>query len=151
MARVGVARLRGNRGAYVDGLTEARAALASLPEAFREVAAETIGTGSQMIFDESQRRVPVDKSTLKNSGGRNVRPDGLQASVGYGDYKAKWVQFGTNDTPAQDFLWAGFRKGARFVRKEMKGWTEKAGRKVSVRAKKGKGAKESLALAKTRR
>lgn len=151
MARVGVARLRGKRGVYIDGLTEAKAAIASLPEAFREVASDTIEIGSRIILTEAIRKVPEDKGTLKNSLGRNVREDGLQASIGAGDYKAKFLEFGTDDTRAQPFLFPAYRKGARFVRSQMKGWTEKAGKKVSVRGKINKTAKAKLLAAKGRK
>ena len=89
MARVGVQRLRGNKkGYYVDGLTQAKKALAALPEAFREQAAKTIGEGSQIILSEAQQRAPVGDDPLKPghirlkpSLGREVRGDGLQAAV----------------------------------------------------------------------
>lgn len=151
MARVGVARMRGNKGVYIDGLTEARAALASLPEAFREAAADTIEIGSRIILIEAARRVPVDTRKLKDSLGRNVRADGLQAAIGSGDYKAKFVEFGTDDTRAQPFLWPAYRKGVRFVRIQMKGWTEKAGMKVRVRGRVNKTAKIKATAAKGRK
>ena len=64
--RVGVQRLHGgNKGYYVDGLTQAKKALASLPEAFREVAADTIEIGSRIILTEAHSRAPVGWEALR--------------------------------------------------------------------------------------
>lgn len=141
MARVGVQRIRGNKkGYYVDGLTQAKKALASLPEAFREQAAKTIDGGSQIILREAQSRAPVGDDPLKPghirlkpSLGREVRGDGLQAAVGSGDFTAKWVEFGTTKNAAKPFLWPAYLLGARYVRKAMRGWAAKAGEKVRTR------------------
>lgn len=140
MARVGVQRLRGNKkGYYVDGLTQAKKALAALPEAFREQAAKTIGEGSQIILSEAQQRAPVGDDPLKPghirlkpSLGREVRGDGLQAAVGSGDFTAKWVEFGTTKNAAKPFLYPAYRIGARFIRRQMKNWAVRAGEKVRV-------------------
>jgi len=125
----------GNNPVRVDGLTEAKAALAFLPEAFRQVAAETIDTGTAIMESEAHNRVPYDEGDLDASIGRNVREDGLQASVGASDIAARFTELGTVDTPAQPWLRPAFRTGARFIRREMKDWTEKAGQRVRVRAK----------------
>lgn len=140
--RVGVQRLRGNKGYYVDGLTQAKKALAALPEAFREVAAKSIDEGSRIILKEAQGRAPVGDDPLKPghirlkpSLGREVRGDGLQAAVGSGDFTAKWVEFGTKKNAAKPFLWPAYRIGARYVRKAMRGWAKAAGEKVRTRQK----------------
>lgn len=120
----------------IDGLTEVNAALAALPEAFREVVAQTFEVGGVIIEGEADARVPVDEGDLKASLGRNTREDGLQVTVGSGDPKARWVEFSTIDTPAQPFLWPGFRIGARFVRKQMRlSWVSDAARKLRLRTK----------------
>ena len=106
----------------LEGFTEAKAALAALPEEFRAVAADTIEVGAAIIEGEAGARVPVDEGDLKASLGTNIRADRLQADVGFGDFKAAWVEFGTNDTPAQPSLWPGFQIGARYVRKQMRTW-----------------------------
>lgn len=120
----------------IDGLSEVNAALAELPEAFREVVAQTFEVGGAIIEGEADARVPVDEGDLKASLGRNMREDGLQVSIGSGDPKARWVEFATVDTPAQPFLWPGFRIGARFVRKQMRlSWVSDAARKLRLRTK----------------
>lgn len=128
----------------MDGLTAAKKALASLPEAFREVAAKSIDEGSQIILSEAQGRAPVGSEPLKTedghvrlrpSLGREVRGDGLQAAVGSGDFTAKWVEFGTTKNAAKPFLWPAYRIGARYVRKQMRGWAKAAGEKVRTRQK----------------
>lgn len=122
----------------VDGLTEARDTVALLPEAFKEEVADAIDVGSRIILSEAGRRVPVRQGTLKRSLGRNVRSDGLQASVGSGDFKAKFVEFATNDTPAQPFLYPAFRLGAKYIRAVMKDWAENAGMKARFKTKRGR-------------
>lgn len=140
----------GKRVVRIDGLTQVRAALQSWPEALRAEVADAFDIGSRIILTEAAGRVPERTGKLKSSLGRNVREDGLQAAVGSSDYKAKFVEFGTEDTPAQPFLWPAFKLGARFVRGQSKQWVAEAGKKITVRAKSSKTAKAKLALAKTR-
>jgi len=130
--------VKGSKPVRVDGLTEAKAALAFLPEAFRQVAAETIDTGTAVMEFEALKRAPYDEGDLFESIGRNVRDDGLQATVGSDDFKAKWLELGTNDTPALPYLFPAFRTGARFIRARMRGWAEEAGSKVRFRSKRRK-------------
>lgn len=110
----------------VDGLTKARDTVALLPEAFKTQVRDAIEIGSRIILSEAAGRVPVLTGKLKQSLGRNVREDGLQAAVGSGDYKAKFVEFGTEDTPAEPFLFPAFRLGARFIRASMRNWAKNA-------------------------
>lgn len=126
----------------IDGLTEAKATIAALPQAFKDVAIEALDIGSRIILSEAGRRVPVRHGTLKQSLGRNVRDDGLQIAIGSGDKKARFVEFATNDTPAQPFLYPGFRLGARFIRASMKDWPEEAGIRASARTKRGRKPKK---------
>lgn len=119
----------------VDGLTEAKATIALLPQAFRDVVVEELDIGSRIILSEAGRRVPVREGKLKRSLGRNVRDDGLQIAIGSGDVKAQWVEFATNDTPAQPFLFPAFRLGARYIRAKMKGWTDDAGNRARFKTK----------------
>lgn len=123
----------------VDGLSEAKAALAALPRAFRDEIADTFAVGGQIILSEMLGRVPRDEGDLANSAGLNFRDDGLQVAAGYGDFKAKWVEFGTEDTPAQPSLYPAFKVGARYVRRRIKTWTFAAGRRITkTRTKRGK-------------
>lgn len=119
----------------VDGLTEARATVALLPESFKAVVREALEIGGNIILSETNRRVPIRFGTLKRSLGRNVRDDGLQVAVGFGDKKAQWVEFATNDTPAQPSLYPAFRLGARFIRASMKDWTDDAGNRARFKTK----------------
>ena len=99
--------------------------------------------GSRIILTEAYRRVPKppglsgkSKGTLARSLARNVRSDGLQAAVGSGDKKARFVEFATEDTPAQPFLYPAFRLGAKYIRAVMKDWAKNAGQKARFRTKK---------------
>lgn len=122
----------------VDGLTEARATVALLPQAFVDVVKEELDIGSRIILSEAGRRVPVRTLKLKRSLGRNVRSDGLQIAIGSGDPKAKYVEFRTNDTPAQPFLYPAYRLGARYIRAKMKDWTDDAGNRARFKTKRGR-------------
>lgn len=104
----------------VEGLSEAKATVAALPDAFKEGIADAIDVGSAIILTEADRRVPVRTGTLKHSGSRSVRGDGMEAIVGYSDFKAHFVEFGTNDTPAEPFLYPAFRIGAKYIRKVLR-------------------------------
>lgn len=126
----------------VDGLTEARSTVAALPQAFKDAAADAIEVGSRIILLEAVRRVPVRRGKLKASLGRNVREDGLQAAVGSGDPKARFVEFATNDTPAQPFLYPAFRLGSRYIRADMREWAEKAGLQARFKTKRGRRPKK---------
>lgn len=128
----------------VDGLTKARETVALLPQAFKDVAIEALEIGSRIILSEAGRRVPVRFGKLKASLGRNVRSDGLQIAVGSGDKKARFVEFATNDTPAQPFLYPGFRLGSRFIRASMKDWPEEAGIRARAKTKLGRKPKKRV-------
>lgn len=128
----------------IDGLTEAKETLNSLPQAFRDVASETIAEGADIIWSEAFARAPVGSGRdphpgeLKRSIGKNIRSDGLQASVGSGLVRAKFTEFGTNDTPAEPFLYPAFRIGARFVRGKMRDWADEAGERARFKTKRGR-------------
>lgn len=126
----------------VDGLTKARETVALLPEAFKDAARDAIEVASRIILIEAARRVPVRHGKLKASLGRNVRSDGLQAAVGSGDKKARFVEFATNDTPAQPFLYPAFRAGAKYIRGSMRRWAEEAGMQAKFKTKRGRRPKK---------
>lgn len=119
----------------VDGLTEARASVALLSQAFKDEVIDSFDVGSRIILSEAGRRVPVRRGKLKGSLGRNKRSDGLQVAIGTGDPKARFVEFPTNDTPAQPFLFPAFKLGARYVRRDMRDWAERAGQRVKFGTK----------------
>lgn len=133
----------------VDGLTDATAAIAQYTPAFRAAVAQSIDEGSALIETEYRARVPVGDAIrgryskdrtpgeLKRSIGRNVRSDGMQAAVGSSDKKARWVEFGTEDAPAQPGLLPAFRRGARLIRRQMRDWAAKAGERVRFRSRRG--------------
>lgn len=133
---------KGKKYARIDGLTEVRAVLQRLPEAFREVAADSIDVGSRIILTEAAAHVPFRSRKLKRSLGRNVREDGLQAAVGTDVIYGRFVELGTKDKPAHPFLRPAFRRGARYVRGRMKSWAEEAGQKVKFRTRRPKAAKK---------
>ena len=122
----------------VDGLDEAKATFDALPDAFREEIKDAIDVGSAIILTEADRRVPVRRGDLKRSGSRSVRGDGMEAIVAYTDFKAKWIEFGTNDTPAEPFLYPAFRLGARYVRKVLRTAADEAGIKARFRTRRPK-------------
>lgn len=128
-------RYHGGAAVSVDGLTELRGTLSDLPAAYRSVVAESIDTGSAIIESEAHGRVPIDEGDLDASIGRNVREDGLQAAVGSGLDYAPHVELGTENMPAQPWLYPSFLVGARFVRKAMRTWAAEAGRRVRFRTK----------------
>jgi HK97 gp10 family phage protein len=128
----------------VDGLTEAKETVAALPQAFKDVAVKTIDEGTDIMWSEAFSRAPVGHGKdvhpgkLKASIAKNVRDDGLQASVGSGVVYAKFVEFGTNDTPAEPFLYPAFRIGARYIRGAMKDWADDAGNSARFKTKRGR-------------
>lgn len=129
----------------VDGLTEAKATLASLPAAFVEVVSESIDQGTDIMWSEAVSRAPVLTHKLQQSIGRNARPDGLQTAVGSGDPKARFVEFGTGDTPAEPFLFPAFRIGSRVIRSEMREWADDAGKLAKFKTKRGRKPKKVTA------
>lgn len=124
--------------ARVDGLREARAALAGLPAAFREVVAKTLREGGAIIEAEAKQRVRKRSGETRDSIGTNERGDGLQVAVGSGLPRARWLELGTSRSRKFPFLYPAFRRGARHVRKEMRGWGTEAGRKVRFKTKRYK-------------
>jgi len=122
----------------IDGLDEAQATVQALPEAFKDQVRDAIDVGSRIILTEAVRRVPVRTGALKSSLSRSVRGDGQEAIVASNDFKSKFIEFGTNDTPAQPFLFPAFRLGARYIRRSMRDWAEDAGVQARFRTKKSK-------------
>lgn len=128
----------------IDGLTEAKETFGLLPEAFVAVAKETIDKGTDIIWSEAYSRAPVGSGKdvhpgqLKASIARNVRSDGLQATVGAGVVYAKFVEFGTNDTPAEPFLFPAYRIGARYIKGEIRKWADEAGQRAKFKTKGGR-------------
>lgn len=123
----------------LDGLREARAALQALPEAFRAAVGATIREGAGIIEAEAKRRVPKRTGELAASIGTNIRSDALQAAVGTALPRGRWLELGTKrGVKARPWLFPAFRRGARHVRKEMRGWGEEAGRKVRFKARRFK-------------
>ena len=131
----------GTKMAAIDGLTEARAALLALPDAFREAVTVTIAEAAEIIETDAKRRAPVRSGELRDSIGSNIRADGLQAAIGSGASHAPFVEFGTKTMPAQPWLYPAYRAGARLVRSAMKNWAAEALAAVQVRARRGKNAK----------
>lgn len=132
----------------IDGLTEAKETFGLLPQAFIDVVTESIAEGTDVIWAEAFSRAPVGSGKdvhpgqLKRSIARNVRADGLQASVGSGLDYAKFVEFGTGDTPAEPFLFPAFRIGSRSIRGGMKDWADEAGERARFKTKRGRKAKK---------
>jgi hypothetical protein len=120
--------------ARLDGLTEA-GTLTPLDPAYQDQARESFQVWRRIVLTETYRRVPVRFGDLQRSLGSNTREDGLQVAVGFGDKKAQWVEFATEDTPAQPSLYPAFRLGSKFVRSDMRNWSEKAGIQVRTRTK----------------
>lgn len=138
----------GTKLASIDGLTEARAALLALPDAFREAVTVTIAEAAEIIETDAKRRAPVRSGELRDSIGSNIRADGLQAAIGSGAPHAPFVEFGTKTMPAQPWLYPAFRAGARYVRASIKNWTKEAGEMVRASVRRGKNAKIVAKVAK---
>lgn len=125
----------------VDGLTEARSTFKDLPLAFKERAVESFEHWRQLAVAEARSRAPVaevDGGTLRDSIGSNTGAEGLQVAVGSGDPKARFVEFATNDTPAQPFLYPAFRIASKFVRKDLRAWADDAGARARFKTKRGR-------------
>ena len=114
----------------IDGLKETQANLAFVPEATRQVFATRIGDMLTETEQGADERVPVDEGDLKASQGKNVRSDGLQGEVGYGDPKAPHVEFGTSRSRKKPFLYPAFRIAVRNGRRQWKADGEKIKSKV---------------------
>lgn len=135
-------RVPGNRSPVrVDGLTEAKERLRFLPDEFRFQVAETIDTGTAIMESEAHNRVPYKDGDLDRSIGRNIREDRLQASVGTPLPHGRFQELGTEHNAAQPWLYPAFLVGARFIRREMKEWAERAGQRVITRARRRRAPK----------
>jgi hypothetical protein len=159
----GVGRAHAGKGFRVDGLTEAyRMLTEQLPAAFREVVASTIREGAEIIEREARQRAPRSmggprrkwkggsvKHRLRDTIGTNIRADGLMAAVGTSDPRGRWLEVGSKvrrvrkgpvlgDRPAQPWLYPSYKRGARHVRKEMRGWVADAERKLRFKTKRWK-------------
>jgi HK97 gp10 family phage protein len=119
----------------VDGLTGVTDTIHEIPETMREVIADTFEEAAPMMEREAEIRAPIDEGDLLRSIGNRIRSDGLQFVVYAGADHAVFVEFGTEDTPAQAFLQPAYRRGARWIRQKMKTWGTVLGMKVRFRTK----------------
>ena len=137
---------------FLSGMTEAKATFDALPAAFVEVASESIHEGTDIMWSEAIARAPVGSGKdphpgqLKASIGKQEWKNGLGAEVGCGVFYAKFVEFGTNDTPAEPFLYPAFRIGAKVIRAQMKAWADSAGQRARFRTKRNLFTNVSSAL-----
>ena len=108
--------VKGSRKVRVDGLTEAKAALAFIPEAVREEFAAMIRETAENVEQLARSAAPRRDGDLKASIATNIREDGLQAAIGSNLYYAKFVEFGTVRTRKRPFLYPAFRLAVRQFR-----------------------------------
>jgi HK97 gp10 family phage protein len=127
----------------IDGLTDAKKALAELSPAFTEVAVKTIDDGTDIMYTEARKNVPFRTGALLLSIGKNTSAEGLQASVGSGLEYAKYQEFGTKKSRARPFLGPAYRIGARHIRREMRAWAKEAVQKIKTRTKTSRSARAS--------
>lgn len=121
--------------ARIEGLAELWAVLENLPGDFVAVVVPTIETGAAIIESEARARVPYDEGDLERSIETSMREDGLRAAIGADEFYAAFAELGTEDTPAQPYLYPAFRIGARYVRREMRGWGREVGKTLKLRTK----------------
>lgn len=133
MATVGrAARLQ---SVSITGLREAKEALGAIPEAMRFEVALTIRQGAGIIEADYRRRIRKRTGETAQSIGMNVREDGLQAAVGAGDPVARFLELGTFRTRRYPALYPAFLRGARHVRRQMRGWVPATGNRVRFKTR----------------
>ena len=76
----------------ITGLVELTTRVNRITSGSRPLVSDALNTAAEEVFNESQRRVPVDTGNLRGSG--RVTPskaETLQASVGYGGTAAAYA------------------------------------------------------------
>lgn len=114
----------------LDFLDETRATLRALPEVTSGILGIYIRDAAQQIEQEAKQRAPRGRTgDLQASIGTEVRSDGLEVRVGSGAFYAKFVELGTVNASAKPFLFPAYKKGARVLRKRVRGLATDIGRR----------------------
>lgn len=119
----------------VEGTEDVVAAFRELPDAIREVIGEKIETTAGIIHSEARRRVPYDDGDLDRDIKIKLSPRKQYARVGNDLFYAPFQELGTLRSPAQPYLYPAFRAGARYLRREMRGWGNEVGAQIRGRAR----------------
>lgn len=123
----------------VEGGKQVQDSLSHLPAAIQERARVHIDTARRAMEAQARLNAPMaeeDGGQLKASIYSQVTHGGLNAQVGSrGVEYARHVEFGTNDTPAQPYLFPAFLANVRTLRKNLRGMLKDSGFKLRSRVR----------------
>lgn len=89
----------------VKGLAETRAALVKLGLEIRAAAEAATDEGAEAMYDDMRSRVPVDEGTTQGEiEVRDGEQDGTKEVGLFESDHGPYVEFGTENTPAQPFV-----------------------------------------------
>lgn len=106
--------------ATIVGLERLRRKLRKIPVAVRKEASMAIAEGAEQIAGGARARVPVDSGELAGSIKVHLGDDGMSAVVEAAAEHAKFVEFGTRQTPARPFLLPAFEEAKPKIVAEIK-------------------------------
>lgn len=83
--------------------------MAAIPNAVRDAVQPALDTSADELAARMKSLAPVDEGDLKDSIRKEQGTHELSRNVLTDDYKARWVEFGTVNQPAQPFFWPAYR------------------------------------------
>lgn len=123
----------------IDGMKEVFNTLALLDRAAQEQVMEYMDKRTDEILAEAQRNVPVDEGDLLRALEKRKSAGGLTIDVGtYEDPEeahATFVEFPTEDTQSQPFLFPAYLKGIRLLRRDIRGMLKDTKFRLRTRTK----------------
>jgi HK97 gp10 family phage protein len=120
----------------VEGSIALQEALAELPRDVRDEFREAVAHGSRGIVLSARERAPRDEGDLIASIDDVISGDGLTAEAGSrGVLYAAHVEWGTEDTAAQPYLFPAFVENLKPLRKDLRKIVADIPLKVRTRVK----------------
>lgn len=122
----------------VSGLSAAVKALRELPRDIDQLVNPLVEKSVQAIEDDARARAPFDEFELRNDISSQMLPGGNKGEVKSAVDHSVPVEFGTEDTPAQPFMFPAFQAEVKVLRKELRALVADLPVKLRTRVKRDK-------------
>jgi len=111
------------RKRYVAGLEHAQRTFRRITPAAQEALTDALNRSAMEGVKRVQALTPVDTGNLRDATQRTPitsNSRGVSVTIQNTDFKARWVEFGTTQAPAQPFFWPAIRSLRRRMTNRVK-------------------------------
>lgn len=112
------------RKRYLDGLEHAQATFRRMTPNAQAALTDALNRGGRDMVARAKALAPVDDGDLRDANRYRIEASDrrVAAVIENTDFKARWLEFGTQRMPAQPFFWPAMRG----LRKRMTGRVKRA-------------------------